>query len=189
MAATGCDPATRTEQADRAEQLPADVFLHEHLANEPILTTAGAYRAVILLAEGDDPYETFEQREAALVERDMVRPEWGLVRDEPIDRGSVAYMICRVIQVRGGVNARLFGSLGAGDRRYAMRELVYLGFMPDTPPYRYMTGSEMIDLLGQADAYMADRGMYEAQPVDIVDELEGVEGENRSSREMQPPPP
>ncbi len=170
--ACGCSQTMRFQQADQGEQADIDTFLHEHLQAQPMVTVAEAYRAMLLLADGQEEYTDFESRRAALEARGIIRRAWDLQREACIDRGSVAYMVCRILQIRGGVNARILGRLGMGDRRYAARELVYLDMMPAGASYRYLTGGELVDLLAEADRYMARHDMYEEEAVDIADVLE-----------------
>jgi hypothetical protein len=169
----GCTRPERLEQVERGEQVSADLFLHEHLQMQPMVTVGEAYRAMVLLAEGEDAYDSFEAREVALEERQIVRRQWELKRAEPVDKGTVAYMVMRILKLRGGVNMLLFGNLGLGDRRYALRELAYQGLMEATPTYRFITGGELVNLMLKADRYMADHGMYPSQSVSIPDMLEG----------------
>jgi len=170
----GCSRTVRTAQADRAEQLDEDTFLHEHLPAQPMVTTAEAYRAMILLADGRDDRRDFEERARTLLDRGISRRQWQLQRDECIDRGSVAWMVCRILDIDGGVNMRLLGSWGPGDRRYAVRELYYRQLLDSTPAYRYMSGAELVDLLGKADAYLAEKGRYPASPLDVVGPVAGT---------------
>ncbi|UCD28094.1 MAG: hypothetical protein JSV03_13515 [Planctomycetota bacterium] len=167
----GCTQTFRAEQADLGDGVDIDTFLHEHLQNQAMVTVAEAYRAMILLADGDDEYENFEQRRASLEQRKIARPQWNLQREVCIDRGSIAYMICRILKIRGGINYNLLGGLGIGERRYAMRELLDLSMMDAGSVHQYMTGGELVDLIGKADRYMADRGMYEEEKVDIAETL------------------
>ena len=100
--------------------------------------------------------------------------------DNPVPRGtqqeSKRRVACRVDHADHfdgpDLNLRLFGTLGLGDRRYAVRELVYLDLMPPGAPYRYMTGSELVDLMAEADRYMAGHGMHEEQAIDVADVIE-----------------
>lgn len=163
---------TRPEQVDQAEALDVDDFLHDHLPAQPVVTVGEAYRSMLLLAEGDDPFNSFAQREEALLTKGIIRSQWKLQREEAVDRGTIAYMVAKIIGLKGGFNRAVFGELGLGDRRYALRELVYHQIMPLTPPYRYITGAELIDVVGKADRFMAAKGLYEQEPV----ELEGVLG-------------
>ncbi|HSW46313.1 MAG TPA: hypothetical protein VLM89_12155 [Phycisphaerae bacterium] len=169
----GCARTLRVEQADAGEKVAVDSLLHDHLQKQPMVTVAEAYRAVLILAEGDDNYTDFDARRAALESRGITRPEWHLQREACIDRGSVAYMVCQIIKAPGGLNLNLVGRLtGAGDRRYAVRELAYLEIMEAAATYRYITGSELVDVLLKADRYMASHGMYEQQQVDIAETLQ-----------------
>lgn len=162
---------TRPEQADTGEKVDAQAFLHEHLQRLPAVTVAEACRGMVMLADGEDKFTSFQERESSLIERKILRPEWRLEREQAIDRGSVAYMVTRILKIRGGVNMQTFGRLGIGDRRYAVRELAYLDLLPSTPAYRYMTGGELVDLLARADDYMAAHDMYPEQRTDITEML------------------
>lgn len=168
----GCSQVSRPDQAQQGETVSADVFLHEQLQKEPIVTVGEGYRAMLLLADGEERFTTFEEREAELIRRGIVRPQWELQRDHGLDHGSAAYMVMRILKIVGGVNVNTFGRLGVGDRRYAMRELGYMDIMPPGPPYRYMTGGELVDLMARADEYMARKGMYALRPVDIEQEVD-----------------
>ncbi len=177
--AAGCE-STPSTTGGMAETRPAAVesrvdpsdlddmsFLHDYLVKRPTVTVDDGYRAMLILANGRCDARTFEQREAALEQRGIARPAWNLRPDQKLDKGTVAYMACVIMKIRGGVNRVIFGSWGPGDRRYALRELVYREMMADSPAYRYITGAELVALLGKADAYMQKHHEYEAESVEI----------------------
>jgi len=168
----GCGETLRVEQAEQGEKVDVDTLLHDHLQKQPMVTAAEAYRAMLILADGEEKYDSFEARRQSLEERGIARPQWGLSRDACIDKGSVAYMVCKILKIRGGVNFAVFGQLGIGDRRYAVRELASMDMMPQTAAYRYITGGELVDLMLKADRYMAEHGAYEEESVDIGQMLE-----------------
>jgi len=170
-AAAGCAHVDRTEQVNRAEQLGVDEFLHEHLPARAVVTTGEAYRALLLLADGDEHYNSFDARAAELMRRGWVRTEWNLRREEPIDAGAVAYMVIRIVHGERGANSLVLGSVGVGERRYALRDLEYMGLIEQRPAYRWLTGGELLDLMGRADEYMAKHKLYPTQPVDLRQEL------------------
>lgn len=172
LAATGCTEFQKPEQVERAEKSDTDVFMHEQLESEHVVTVAEAYRAMLMLADGEDKPATFEQREETLVCRGIVRTAWELQRDDAIDRGSVAYMAMRIMEIKGGVNCQTLGRLGVGDRRYAVRELAYRDLMPLGFSYRFITGGELVDLMARADEYMAKHGRYEQKNLDIEQEVD-----------------
>lgn len=163
----GCQAAPRAEQADRGEQAEEAAFLNDHLPKQSVVTVAEAYRAMVLLADGKDSYQTFSEREQALLQRGIAREAWHLERDAPVDKGSVAYMVYKIAKLPGGINNHLFGTIGVGDRRYALRELAYRQLMPNASPWHYMTGGELVDVTAKADRYMAERGAYSQENVDL----------------------
>lgn len=160
----------RTTPVDSDPDKLADLEFQAYLADLPTVTVAEAYRAMLILADGKDPYKTFDERKTALESRGIARPAWNLAPDHVIDKGSVAYMVCRICRLRGGVNLLVFGSLGVGDRRYALRELVYRGLCEDSVHYQALTGGELVAILTKADAYMEKQGLYQAVPVELPPE-------------------
>jgi hypothetical protein len=162
----------------------ADEGFQAYLAEAELVTVEEAYRAMLILADGEDSSTSFEQRRELLESRGILRPEWNLQPQNVIDVGSVAYMVCRVCQIRGGVNCRLFGSWGLGDRRYALRELLYREMIDRTVDYQYMTGAAMITVLAKADELMEKKGLYYSETIDLTDE-----GDRDEAGELIVPPP
>jgi hypothetical protein len=134
-----------------------DTMLKKHRC-----TIGEAVRGVCLLVNGSDPGKTFDERYEFLLQRQIVRPAWNLKSDDWIDRGTLAYMLIKAGGIKGGVNLRLLGSLGLGDRRYAYRELIYLNLMETGCDYQYLTGPELITVTGNVDRFIQDRGNYSA---------------------------
>jgi hypothetical protein len=124
---------------------------------------------MLILADGEDTSGGFEERRNKLIERGIVRAEWNLQPENVIDAGSVAYMICRICQIGGGVNMRLFGSWGFSDRRYALRELVYREMLTDAVDYEFMTGAALAAVMRKADDLMEKKGLYETTGVELSD--------------------
>lgn len=150
----------------------SDVGFMAYLAEVPQVTVDEAYRAMIILADGEDKSESFEARQATLQSRGIARAAWRLEPENVIDAGSVAFMVCRICSIRGGINYNLFASWGLGDRRYAMRELVYRGMLEDSVDYQYMTGQTLVALMARADDLMEKKGIYEKEHVDLSDETD-----------------
>src|SRR5262249_12073876 len=112
-----------------------DVEFQGYLADVPLVTVDEAYRAMLILADGEDTSKTFDERREKLESRGIARPQWGLRPENIVDKGTVAFMVCRICKIRGGVNMHVFGALGLGDRRYAMREVVYEKLMDESSDY------------------------------------------------------
>ncbi len=165
----GCAGPRMTAPAVDANELSDEGF-QAYIAEIELVTVAEAYRAILILADGEDACEAFDQRRENLESRGIARAAWGLHPGNVIDAGSVAYMICQVCQIKGGINAHLFGSWGLGDRRYALRELVYRDVIEDSVDYKYVTGAEMVVMLRRADALMAEKGLYDSGGIHLNDE-------------------
>ncbi len=167
----GCaGPRPMTPSID-AQTLDDGTF-QAYLAEVELVTVDEAYRAMLILADGEDTSVDFEERRGRLESRGIARSAWGLQSDHVIDAGSAAYMVCRICEIGGGLNLRLFGRAGLGDRRYALRELMYRGMLDDVVDYQYMTGPAFLKLFRNADTLMAEKGMYDTGGVDLSDKTD-----------------
>ena len=167
--APGCTAPRQEQPAVNAAELSDEGF-QAYVAELNLVTVDEAYRAMLILADGQDGSKDFEERKAKLESRGIARAAWRLEPENVIDSGSVAYMICKICQIKGGVNMNLFGSWGLGDRRYALRELVYREMIDESVDYQFMTGAILYGLMREADELMAERGLYESEGVDLSDE-------------------
>lgn len=166
LIASGCSHARRT-QMDVDPATLDDMSFHAYLANVPLVTVDEACRAMLILADGEDTSESWEQRRDKLLERGIIRPAWNLNPEHLINRGTVAFMVCKVCRIHGGVNMMLLGNMGIGDRRYAYRELVYRELLPTGSEWAYFTGGELIALLTKADKLMEKKGLYEVETTQV----------------------
>ncbi len=166
---TGC-AHTRKWQPEVSPETMDDMTFQAYMANVPVVTVDEACRAMLILADGEDKTRSWEERREVMLQRGLLRPAWGLHPNHMIDRGSLAYMVCKICRITGGLNRIALGSWGLGDRRYAHRELVYRKMMPEGSDYQPVTGGEMVSLLGKADALMEEKGLYETEQIDIGEE-------------------
>ncbi|HKQ50637.1 MAG TPA: hypothetical protein VJZ71_21380 [Phycisphaerae bacterium] len=166
---SGCTAPRQEQPSVNAAELSDEGF-QAYVAELNLVTVDEAYRAMLILADGQDGSKDFEERKTKLESRGIARSAWKLEPENVIDSGSVAYMVCKICQIRGGVNMNLFGSWGLGDRRYALRELVYREMIDESVDYQFMTGAILYGLMRDADELMAKKGLYESQGVDLSDE-------------------
>jgi hypothetical protein len=166
---SGCTGPRQEQPSVNAAELSDEGF-QAYIAEVNLITVDEAYRAMLILADGQDGSSGFEERKTKLESRGIAREAWKLQPENVIDSGSVAYMICKICQIKGGVNMHLFGSWGLGDRRYALRELVYREMIDDSVDYQFMTGAVLYGLMREADELMAQKGLYETKGVDLTDE-------------------
>jgi hypothetical protein len=155
-----------------------------YLADAHLVTVDEAYRAMLILADGFEAHGSFEERREALESRGIARAAWKLRPQNVVDAGSVAYMVCRICRIRGGVNCNLFGRWGLGDRRYALRELLYREMIDDTVDYQHITGPALAAVMAKADELMEKKGLYETEMIELSDETDRDEFGNL----IVPPP-
>lgn len=170
----GCANPRHTPPAVDPATLSDDAFTH-YLAGAPVVTVDEAYRAMLILADGEDKSKTFAEREQELVSRGIASAAWKLQPDNVIDQGAVAAMVCRVLHLKGGINLIIFGSFGLGDRRYANRELIFREMLPSAPDYMPVRGGTLLALTTKADAYMTEHGLFQAPAIKLGTEHEAVE--------------
>lgn len=112
-------------------------------------TCEDACRMVLSLASGRHEGGDFESLRRGLLERGLMDPGWTLGPPDPVTKGTVAYLLCRALDIRGGLTMRIFGMT----RRYAFRECVYLGIFSGGTPDEYVSGRELIDVITNAEFY------------------------------------
>lgn len=150
---SGC-AVTRPEPKIDSATLDRDSFL-SWLADQPLVSTAEAYRAMLIAATDKDPGADFAANQREAFQRQIARPEWKLQSSQAIDKATAAFMAAQIAKIPGGINLNLLGrALHVGDRRYAYREIVWEG-MPwgESPPYQVITGGEFISLMTWMDEY------------------------------------
>jgi len=108
-----------------------------------------ACRIVQSLSKGEHTDAAFADLQKDLVTAGTVDGDWGLEESSLVTKGTLAYMLCRSLGIKGGVTASVFGM----SRRYAFRECVYLGLLTGRSDMEYVTGRELIDALGDAEVY------------------------------------
>jgi len=171
ITSAGCAGPRKTAPTVDASTLSDEGF-QAYLATVDVVTVDEAYRAILILADGQDTSKTFDERKEKLESRGIARTAWSLKPQNVVDTGSIAYMICKICKFAGGIDMNVFGTLGIGDRRYALRELIYREMVMDTVAYQYVTGASLVAVMGKADSIMAKKGLYPTQGIDLSDETD-----------------
>ncbi len=156
----GC--SQRRQYQPETDPLSLDDMQFVHfLVGLPTVTFSETCRAITLTADGADEFQTHEERYEELVRRDVVRRAWGLGPDDVVDRGTLAFMSCRVCQLPASVSSTLLGSWGLGDRRYALKQAAYHEIITYGPTYEAVTGGELVNVLAHMDEHLAREGRYD----------------------------
>lgn len=161
LQAVGLAGCRTTAKAVPTEPPPqGNALFMNWVSEQPEVTADAAYRAVWLLWKGE-PYEgDFAALSAELEQANIVPTIWNLEPDHLVDRAAVGVMVCRVCDIRTGLNWRLSG-LG----RYAWRELQRLGIAGPGSEWQHPSGGEFVGILTRAEEYLVDAGR--ASQVDL----------------------
>jgi len=128
-------------------------FVH-YLAATAVVTFDEGARAVLSLVGDAAAGEGVERRRAARIHRGAVREAWHAQADTVLDRGSFAYMLCGVLGVKPGLNDRLAGVTGWGERRAAMRTAVFEGLLDYGPAHEPISGAEVATALVRGETWL-----------------------------------
>jgi hypothetical protein len=117
-----------------------------------------ACRAVLSLIKNEHSDADFAAISGDLAGRGVVRADWVLQEASLLTKGTLAYMVCQALEIKGGVTMRLFGI----NRRYALRECVQRRLMTSGTVDEYVTGRELIDVITNAMIHK-DQGHTDSQ--------------------------
>ena len=161
---TTYDPNDVTAQLD---------FWHELNGRSAITNNEGVH-GVILMTQGTDETGSWEARLDFLDERgwlpDSLRDE---SPDTAMQRGTLAAILVRAMNIDGGVMMRLTDKAP----RYAYREMVYLGLMPEGSEQMVLDGLDYLGVISESEDFLALRARREAQEQREAEENDAPAGD------------
>ena len=123
----------------------AEMDFWDALASAPAVSNNDALHA-LLLAFGKAP-PNYGARVAAGRKRRWIATNEDLPRNETARVGWIARAICIETGIQGGATMRVVGPR----ERYAVKELNYMGWLPDMSKEQALSGAQLIALLGHAE--------------------------------------
>jgi len=128
----------------------ADTSFFRALLKKDTATFADACRIMAMLHTKSRDAADFKDdlrllRKAGVVPVKLMKP-----KDGSVTVGELSFMLCKTLGIKGGLTMRVFGV----SKRYAYRECVYLGLVPNVSPRRYISGEELVGIAGLAEEYM-----------------------------------
>jgi len=125
------------------------------LAAEPAVSNRDAIHALLLSfggkAKGEGSDWTTEMKEAH--QRGWAKGSEELKPNETARVGMVARAVCQEARIKGGATMRVFGPR----ERYAVKELNYMGWLPDMTPSQSISGAELIAVLSRAEERLSGK--------------------------------
>jgi len=126
---------------------------YEELKEKPRASMADAARLTVPLTKEAAWNRDPEELRRILLDRNVIKEEWEISETAPLTRGKLAFMICRA----AGIRSSLYMRLGIPRERYAIREAVFHDLMTSSSPHRYVSGSELLDVLAKTREYVKRR--------------------------------
>ncbi len=150
----GMGPAVAAEP-EAGEAIPAtDAQFFAELGYKPVATASDTARAlVIFVSQGKRLGGDFDACRAYLRERGILPDGWlnEADPDDPTTKGNLARLICKALDLEGGLWMRLLGPLP----RLALHECAYLDLMQRGATYRHVMGGELVGVIDRADRFRA----------------------------------
>ena len=136
-----------------AASASADTAFLRVLLEKKRATFADACRVVVILHTKNLESATFEQDVAHLRQAGILPNKWQITADQPVDRGELSSLLCKALDIKGGLTMRVLGPA----RRYAFRECVFLKLLPHGHQHEYLTGEDLIAVVGLTEKYLRSR--------------------------------
>lgn len=128
-------------------------FLRE-LEDKAITTFEDGCRSIAAFLRLPVATGTFEQVLEELRKREIVRNKWAKA-DEPLTWGRISYMMCRALDIRGGL---IMTATRRTTERYALRECLDRGLVPrQGNKVRYLSGADLMAVLYRMEVYVKSR--------------------------------
>ncbi|MBI1370193.1 MAG: hypothetical protein GC162_16265 [Planctomycetes bacterium] len=138
-------------------------FWHS-LEEREVTSYDDAFHALLLFTDGEDPAGDYDKRVATLKERGWLDGSFSEPGNEAAQRGDIAVVVVRALQIDGGLTMRVLGATP----RYAVRELQVKGLYPQSSPFQAFSGSQYVALIGRIDDFVRDKrpGLFKVAEVD-----------------------
>lgn len=142
---TNYDPNDLTAQLD---------FWHD-LPGRSAVSNDEGFHGVLLLFEGVDPTTTYDERVAHLKEIGWLQESFDEPADLAMQRGTLSRLLVEAMEIKGGVMMTITDAAP----RYAYKELVYIGVMPDGSELMVVDGLDYLGVVSRAQDYMVVQGL------------------------------
>jgi len=147
----GCATPRRAFKPEQDPSTYNDAAFVHFLATVPTVTVGEGARAVLLLVGPTEQWPTTADQISELTRRGAFRTRWKLDPEDTLDRGTLAYMLRAICELPRGVNERVIGRIGVGDRRFALATCVHHALLPHGQTRDPVTGGELISAVTKAE--------------------------------------
>ena len=152
----------------QSKSVLADSNIYRDLVERGVATYEDGCRAISHFVDVPAGTMTFEEVVAELKEKGIIGRRWKYKADKTLTRGMMAYMICKVLKIKGGLTMRVINAVKSGTslicsslkiknglavpdigmtKRYAYLECQYMGIVPIGHKKTYLTGHDLLALM------------------------------------------
>lgn len=150
---TTLPPVPSPAPADAAPPAPPPIkeLYLAGLIQKRVVFGYDAAKVLVILMGVDEEYIDLAAQVAYLKDNRMLPKHAQGASDpmQPLRKGLATYLFCRALKIPGGVAWHLFGPT----QRYALKELVFRGWMPPGQVNDLVSGAELVQLMNQAARY------------------------------------
>ena len=126
----------------------------QEVVGQKAVSLADGYEMIVILMQLEEQYPNFESQKNFLLQENIIKPSWvEQEHDEPLRLGALAYMLTKMLSLKGGLKARLFGM----SERFAMEELIHQGMMREGHKRDLVTGQELVVVMTQAAQFILEQ--------------------------------
>lgn len=126
-------------------------YLNE-VVGQKAVTVADGFELILILMQLEDRYPDFETQKNYLLQENIIKPSWDQ-KEEPLRYGALAYMLTKMLRLKGGLKARIFGI----SERFAMEELSHQGILREGHKQDLITGQELVIIMTQAAQFLVNQ--------------------------------
>ncbi len=156
----------------------AEENVYRDLVDKGVATYEDGCRAISYFVDVPENTMTFEELVVELKKKGIIGKRWKYKAEKPVTRGIMAYMVCRVLNIKGGLSMRTIdttkrftrlicsklgikGDFGLPDigigKRYAYLELQNMGLVPTGQKKTFLTGHDLLALMYRIEQYIKAR--------------------------------
>jgi hypothetical protein len=148
LALVACAPLLAQDQPVPAGKESRTAYLRR-IFEKDRASYGDACRALLSLLKNEHTDADFAAVSGDLSGRGIVSADWNLQEKSLLTKGTLAYMLCQALEIKGGLTMRLFGV----SRRYALRECQHKALIVGGVADEYVTGRELLDVITNASVY------------------------------------
>ncbi|MCX5684986.1 MAG: hypothetical protein NT049_15075 [Planctomycetota bacterium] len=153
-AAPAAKPAPAKASTVAGGESASDAKFFAELGYKDVASAHDMARALVILkSEGKESTADFDKCKAYLQGCGVLPDGWldKVTPDEPVDKCYLAALICRTLEIKGGLWMHLFGC----QPRLALRECLYHELMVSGADYAHVTGGELVGVIDRCDRWRA----------------------------------